>query len=454
MIRHPQQRPVPTLVRAFALLAMFMLFVSSRVALGNGADLPPEVLLQGYAKTEDGRLRLLIRIPLVLLSSFPLPKRGPGYLDLSRIDDALRQAGVATGNQIEFSQGGVRLTPMVRATRLSLLADRSFASYAAALAHFDAPPLPADTELFWNQGFFDAELDYPLRSADAPLTIRMNVAPELGRRVKLRLEVMTAGRPVRRYDLPGNLGAIPLDPRWHESAWLSVQSGFASALALDRFVFLLCLIAPFRQLRGPLAVAVVYAGLQALTATAVADGAVVASPWLPALYGAVLAAAVVLLAIGNLAAPSLRRRWFVAALVGALGGFGMGRLMGDLQQFAGDHELVSFAAAIAGMTLGSLVIVAGAFVAFRVVFARVLGPPLGVFVLSAVLGHEAWHWLEDAGPLLRHAAEGGLPAPFVASLGLWLLPALLVGGIAWFLPKTFGGAPVPSLFDSRRRSNG
>ena len=95
-------------------------------AIANGADLPAEVVLQGFAKPDEGRLRLLVRIPLDLLASFGLPKRGPGYLDLARIDDKLKQVAAATARQIELREDGVPLVPVARKARISVLSDRSF----------------------------------------------------------------------------------------------------------------------------------------------------------------------------------------------------------------------------------------------------------------------------------------------------------------------------------------
>jgi HupE / UreJ protein len=191
-------------------------------------------------------------------------------------------------------------------------------------------------------------------------------------------------------------------------------------------------------------------GLQALTLTAVAEGALagVDIPWLPALFDTVLAAAIVLLAIGNLAAPSLRRRWFIGAVIGALGGFGLGHLLADASQFAGTHMLVSVVLFNVGIALGEIVSLAIALVALRLLFASVLGRLLGVIVLSAVLGHVAWHWMLDAGHelghQLGHAAATSLSSALLV-VALWLVPALLVGAAGYFLPKRFDGLPVPSL---------
>ena len=74
--------------------------------------------------------------------------------------------------------------------------------------------------------------------------------------------------------------------------------------------------------------------------------------------------------------------------------------------------------------------------------------------LSAVLGHVSWHWMMDGvhelGHQLEHAAATGLPSA-VFVVALWLLPALLVGAAAFFLPGRFGGPPVPSLLSRLAR---
>ena len=91
-------------------LALVIAF-SDRAVQGNGADLPPRIVVQGFLKPERDNTVLLLRIPLVLLAGFSLPKRGPGYLDLARIDERLRQAVTAAGQQIEVFDGDRRLTP-------------------------------------------------------------------------------------------------------------------------------------------------------------------------------------------------------------------------------------------------------------------------------------------------------------------------------------------------------
>lgn len=428
-----------------AWVAILVFVALPRPVIANGSDLPQEIVLQGFLKQEDGRARMLVRVPLVLLSSFPLPKRGPGYLDLARIEDQLQLAAAAAGKQIELQDDGVALVPTVRASRVSLLSDRSFESFLTARALLEGPKLPADTELFWNQGFFDAELEYLVKSAEPHLSVRVSVAPELERRVKLRLQFLPQDGSARRYELSSDTAFRPLDPRGYEAASAFIQRGFAGAFALDRFVFLLCLVAPFRQFKSLLAVVLVIAGLEALTLTASAVGAIDDIHWLPSFCATGVAIAILSLALGNLSAPNLARRWFIAAIVGALAGFGLGRTLSDQLQFAGTHTFASVLSFDAGLVAGEIVMLSLAYVALRVLLARVFGPLLGVVALSAIGGHMAWHWMIDAGHALGHAvAEEPSSATFV-TVARWLVPALVVGGIAFFLPARFGGEPVTTL---------
>lgn len=421
--------------------------------MANGSDLPPEIVLQGFVKVEEGRGHLLLRVPLALLDNLSLPKRGPGYLDLTNIDPKLKQAAASFSRQIELSAEGASLAPTIRELRLSLLSDRSFASYSTALSHLREPPLPVETNLFWNQGFFDAHLEYSLQAAPRDIWIRVRLGPDLGARVKLRLEYLPAGESPRSYDIPGESGWIPLDPRWYDAAWLSAKGGFAGAFAIDRFVFLLCLVAPFRKFRGVLALVGVLAAMQALTLSAAAGGmlADVEIGWLPPLSATGLAAAMVLLAIANLAAPALRRRFFIAATVGALGGFGVSRLLTYTWQFAGSYPLVAAASFNLGMALGIVVSAALAVYALRLLFASVLGPVLGVVVLSALAGHWGWHWMVDGGRDLG-LQLGRMPPPNLwPALGTaapWLAPALVIGVLTLFLPRRFDGARVATLRDA------
>jgi hypothetical protein len=428
--RRPGVRNLPAVLFPFVLAAALLV---PRSALANGSDLPPEIILEGFIQPEGGHLRQLVRIPLVFLQPFNLPKRGPGYIDLAKIDEVLRVAAAAAAEQIQLREDGALLVPTVRQAKVSLLSDRSFRNYDAALAHLRGPPLPVETNLFWNQGFFDAEIEYPIRSADGRFSIRTDVMPGLGLRVKLQLAFLPDGKPARHYVLSGGSSWVALDPRWYDAAWFFVRHGFGDTVSLERFVFLLCLLAPFVQWRGVLALALALGVLQALTTSATALGAIANTRWLGEIAVVGIAGATLLAAIANLAAPRVRRRWLLAGLVGSLSGFALGILFAELRQFAGSHIAV---AVLAFNLAAVLAVVAAAVVAWAVMrlVARVLGAGLAVVVVSAIVGHQAWHWMlergHEFGHELEHAGNAGLRTAVIIS-ALWLVPALLLGAGAW-----------------------
>ncbi len=413
------------------------LAVGVRFAGANGSDLPPQIAVQGFVKPDDGRLELLVRIPLVLLGGFGLPKRGPGYLDLAQIEDRLREAAAATARQIEFFEDGRRLTPTLGEQRIALLSDRSFQSYATARAHLEGPRLPNDTDLYWNQGYFDAELEYSITSPRADFSVRVNIAPELGRRIKLHLQFLSISGPTRIYELPGSSRRVPLDPRWYEAAWTFAQNGFIVPFAVDRLVFLLCLAAPFRQFWSLLAVVMAMTAVQGATLTASALGATPDWRLLMPLLEKCLAAGVVFLVIENIVAPSLRRRWLIASVIGVLSGFEFGHLLVDNRQFAGAHAVVSAVSFNLAVALSEVVALVFALGALSILFTYVTGRRLGMVVLSIVLGHVAWHWMMDSSHRFELGASALVSTGSVAVVAWWILVGLLVGGVAWFLPQRF-----------------
>ena len=62
--------------------------------------MPNAVSLHAFVKPEGERLHLLIRVPLVLLGTLDLPRRGPAFIDLSRIDKHLELAAATCGQGV------------------------------------------------------------------------------------------------------------------------------------------------------------------------------------------------------------------------------------------------------------------------------------------------------------------------------------------------------------------
>src|SRR5258708_181957 len=124
------------------------------IAPGAAAhEIPADVKINAFVKPAGDRLDLLIRVPLSAAGEVDLPTHGPGYLDISEADEALRDATklLLTDNIEIFENGALLAKPRIVQARVSLSSDRSFISFEKALAHLSDPPLPDTLDLYWSQ---------------------------------------------------------------------------------------------------------------------------------------------------------------------------------------------------------------------------------------------------------------------------------------------------------------
>ena len=147
-------------------------------------DIPADLTIQAFVKPQGQQLHLLVRAPLKAMADVEFPRRGPGYLDLARIDKSLRDAAtIWISRQIEVYEGDDQLSePQIVEARVSLPSDKSFASYEEAVAHLTDQRLTNDTDLVWDQALIDVLFDYPIRSDQSAFSIRSGLA-RLGLRV-------------------------------------------------------------------------------------------------------------------------------------------------------------------------------------------------------------------------------------------------------------------------------
>lgn len=379
------------------------------LALGGAAaahDVPGELRVHALARVQDEQLQVVVRLPLDLLLNVDLPKRGNGYLDLAHIDGAVPRAIQATAKGLEFFAGGTRLALARGEARISLPADKSFESFETALASISGPKLPTATDVFWNQGWFDALLEYPLHAGRADVAVDFHISPGLRDRLKLDLRFVTADGTIRAFELPTDAGRVPLDPRWYQAAWTFVQSGFDHILGgIDHLLFLVCLIAPFRRLGWQLVgVVTAFTIAHSVTLIAAAFGAVPAGNWFPPLVETLIAASILYMAVENVVRPNLRWRWLIAALFGLVHGFGFSFALANELQFAGAHLVLSLLAFNVGIELGQLLVLALLLPAWVLLLQRRLfDDRILVAIISALVAHSAWHWISERGGALARA---------------------------------------------------
>jgi len=414
-----------------ALAALLTLGAAPRAA---AHEVPGEMRIHALVKPEAERLHVLVRVPLELLLGLNLPKRGPGYLDLPAAEQAMPKALQAIAAELAFFEDDRRLAFLRGEGRISLPSDKSFASFEEALALVRGERLPASTDVFWNQGYFDAYFEYPVSSARGSLGVDFSVSPGLGERLKLDLRFHAAGGAVRAFEIPTAAGRADLDPRWHRAAWSFVKSGFVHILdGLDHLLFLLCLVMPFRRLSWTLVgVITAFTLAHSVTLIAAAYGLVPKGAWFAPLVEALIAASIIYMALENLVRPNLRRRWLVTALFGLVHGFGFSFMLQNRLQFAGEHLLASLLAFNIGIELGQLAFIGVAIPLLAFLFAKApLDERLIVAVISGFVIHTAWHWLAERWDTLTKAQWPAID-PFVVAL--WAVPLAALGVLVWTAP--------------------
>ncbi|WP_419938583.1 HupE/UreJ family protein [Candidatus Palauibacter sp.] len=405
-------------------------------------EIPADVTVQAFVTPEGGRLRFLVRAPLEAMRDIEFPRYGLGYLALEAAGPFLVDAAqLWLADYVTFFEEDRRLAPpRIIATRISLPSDRSFASYATALAHFDDPPLDPGLQLPWRQALLDVLLEYDIESDESRFSIDPAFA-HLGLRTVTVLRLRPPDRPERVFQYVGDPGLVRLDPRWHQAALRFVSLGFTHILdGIDHLLFLLCLVIPLRTLWGLVPVITSFTIAHSITLIASAFGIAPRALWFPPLIETLIALSIVYMALENILGAKPRKRWLLAFGFGLVHGFGFSFALSESLQFAGGHLLTSLLAFNVGVELGQLVVVAVAAPAVELLFRKVVAERMGTIIGSALLAHTGWHWMTDRGSdLLAYrftwpAFDGAL----AAALMRWGALALIVVGAAWAISGPFG----------------
>ena len=420
------------------LAALYLFFPCGAVA----HDIPNDVVVQAFVKPQGDRLHLLVRVPLKAMRDINFPERGPGYLDLARVNELL--PGAATlwiTDFIELYENDTRLArPQIVATRISLPSDRSFVSYEDAIAHVTGPPLSNDTNVYWDQTMLDVSFEYPIQSEQSRFSIHPALA-RLGLRVVTVLRFVPASGEVRAFEFTSDPGLVRLDPRWHQAALRFVDLGFFHILdGTDHLLFLLCLVIPFRRLGALIPVITAFTIAHSITLIASAYNLAPNFLWFPPMIETFIAVSIVYMALENIVGgSSLQRRWMMAFGFGLVHGFGFSFALRQSLQFAGSHLLTSLLSFNVGVELGQLLVLLLLIPALQLLFRYAVAERMGAIILSAIVAHTGWHWMLDRGYVLAQFRFEwpALTAASLASAARWLMAFLLLGGVLWFLQKTF-----------------
>ena len=425
--------------RVAALLVVLVLLPATRL---SAHDIPRDVTVQAFAKPEGQTFKLLVRVPLKAIMDIEFPRKERDFVDLDRVDQSLRDAAMIwLARKIELLEEDTAVPePKILSTRMALESDRSFASYEQALAHVTGPALGNDVSIFWEQGLLDVLFEYPIRSDQSHFAIHM-AFDRLGIRVVTALRFMPPGGVVRAYELEGDAGLVPLDPRWTQAVLRFVKLGFFHILdGTDHLLFLFCLVIPFRRIWTLVPIVTAFTVAHSITLIAAAYNYAPGALWFPPLIETLIATSIVYMALENIAIGSPRRRWLITFLFGLVHGFGFSFGLQHTLQFAGSHLLTSLLSFNIGVELGQLLVLVLMVPALSVLFRYVVAERMGTIILSAIVAHTAWHWMTDRYAVLQQFPWPEITAADAAGAIRWLMLLIVLVAGAYVLGRAAASA--------------
>jgi HupE / UreJ protein len=410
--------------------------VIASCALLPAHNIPNDITVQVFFRPEGSQLRLLVRVPLKAMRDVEFPQRGPGYLDLERVDSILPDAvNLWIAGALEIYEDGKPLPkPSVVESRVSLESDQSFATYDDALAHVRGPKLTNATNVVWDQVLLDTILEYPIQSDRSRFSIHSELA-RLGLRTVTVLRFLPPGGAIRAFEFSGDPGVVQLDPRWHQAALRFVKLGFMHILdGTDHLLFLFCLVIPFRRFRALIPIVTAFTVAHSITLFASAYNFAPSALWFPPLIETLIACSILYMALENIVGgATVHRRWMIAFGFGLVHGFGFSFALKETLQFAGSHLLTSLLGFNIGVELGQLLVLALLVPALEFAFRHVVAERMGTIILSALVAHTAWHWMIDRAERLREFRFEGpvLDAATLASALRVLMVIVLLAAVIW-----------------------
>lgn len=397
-------------------------------------DLPIDRIMNGFVKIEPHQADLVVRVPLDLLLGVPFPLAGDHY-DVAASGSAMQTALKVLASTLQLWEGNVRLEPSAAAGHLAPLSDRSFEDYDQAAAGVDQP-LPPETVIAFQMGYLDAHFVYPITSPNSVFSIDSSLAAELGDYIKLAIRFIPLAEASRAMMLTGAAGRIALDPPWYQASVGFIKLGIEHILSgVDHLLFLLCLIIPFRRVRGLIPVITAFTVGHSVTLIGTAYGLAPVGKWFPPLVETAIALSIVYMALENIVGASLRRRWIIAGLFGLVHGFGFADVLKEQLQFAGSNLLVSLLSFNIGIEIGQLLVLCAFVPALALLFRGAMSGRMGIIVVSAIVAHTAWHWMLDRADVLWQTPWPQPTAAGLMILAEWVLAIALAIGTAKLLAK-------------------
>jgi hypothetical protein len=405
--------------RAVAALTLLTALLAPMPAAAH--EVPDDVTMRIYLKPANGKMQVLVRVPVNALIDFLFPTLGDtNFLDLPETNRQTADAArVWVADMLTIYEGDRQLArPLVLKTIVSRDSDRSFATYNEALAHVNGPPLPGSALVAWDRAVLDVLLETPIRSGRSDFSL----VPRFGRlgvRVNNNVGFLPVGGGQRNFVYEGDPERFRLDPAPADAALHFAQLGLFHILGeTDHLLFLFCLILLFGSFRAliPFVAAFSAAHSASLLASALIPGP--GPVWLPRVVGTLMALFVIYVGLECVVPATLERyRPLVAVSGGLVFGSGFWFFLEPALQFGGNHPIISALSFNAGIEAGQLLALALLVPAVGLFFRFASNRRLWTMIFAGLAAHIAWHRMtERAFTLSRVPIEWPSPEVWTAIL--------------------------------------
>lgn len=367
----------------------------SAALLSQAHEIPDDVRLSSWARTEGSQFVVMIRAPLSAMREADLPLQGV-YLDLARAGPALEVAArLWFVDRVRIQADGQRLdSPQLTHVRVSLPSDRSFDTFEQAHALLTQAPALKARDLVWSQQYLDARLVFSLPTPAARIAIDFDAA-RLGGRVSHDMRYTTTSGAVRLLPLHGDTGMVALDPGPWESVRRFALDGWQHILSgADHLLFVLCLMLGIQGLRALVWTITGFTLAHSVTLMLAITDLYPQGLWFVPTVEWAIAASIVLASLDVLLAPQRPHRGWMASLFGLIHGLGFSFALKEALPFAGEHTVLALASFNLGVEAGQL----GVLLVLWPVLQRLRRLPHAAsihVVVCALVAHTAWHWMSD-----------------------------------------------------------
>src|ERR1043165_589832 len=137
------------------------------------------------------------------------------------------------------------------------------------------------------------------------------------------------------------------------------------------------------------------------------------------------------MALENIVVTSPRRRWIITFCFGLVHGFGFSFGLQNTLQFVGSHLLLSLLSFNIGIELGQLLVLALCVPLLNFAFRRLGAERLGVIILSAIIAHQAWHWMIERLGVLQQFPWPEFTLADVMSGLRWPFAFVVLAALLW-----------------------